>query len=158
VEIRKKEIMLEKKEKELKKERLYKHPQLLEHLYLKLYMSQTQIASLLHINSGIVAKWLKEFGIKKPKRDVTKKGYRGKEHIFIAEKKLGRPLKKGETVHHIDGDKTNNDPNNIYIFKTGSDHAQAHKSLRKLSYELVKKGIIKFDYIKGEYNIKKTKN
>lgn len=31
------------------------------------------------------------------------------EHRLVAEEKLGRPLRKGEVVHHIDGDYKNND-------------------------------------------------
>jgi hypothetical protein len=37
------------------------------------------------------------------------------EHILIAEKVLGRPLKKGEMVHHIDGDGLNNSHSNLLI-------------------------------------------
>ena len=33
------------------------------------------------------------------------------EHRLVAEEKLGRPLRKEEVVHHIDGDYKNNDPN-----------------------------------------------
>ena len=35
------------------------------------------------------------------------------EHILIAEAELGRPLKKGEIVHHTDFNKLNNDPINL---------------------------------------------
>lgn len=48
-------------------------------------------------------------------------------HRLIAEKMLGRRLKNGEVVHHIDGDKTNNDPSNLMVFKTGRDHVLFHK-------------------------------
>jgi hypothetical protein len=37
------------------------------------------------------------------------------EHRLIAEKKLGRYLTKDEVVHHIDEDKTNNDPDNLMV-------------------------------------------
>lgn len=37
------------------------------------------------------------------------------EHTVIAERILGRPLKKGEVVHHIDGDKMNNKNSNLLI-------------------------------------------
>lgn len=36
-------------------------------------------------------------------------------HRLIAEKALGRKLKRTETVHHIDGDKQNNKNNNLLI-------------------------------------------
>jgi hypothetical protein len=37
------------------------------------------------------------------------------EHRVIAEKVLGRTLKRNEVVHHIDGDKTNNKNSNLLI-------------------------------------------
>lgn len=49
-------------------------------------------------------------------------------HRIMAEQLLGRALKKGEVVHHIDGDKRNNDPFNLMIFKTQAAHALWHKN------------------------------
>ena len=48
------------------------------------------------------------------------------EHILIAEQKLGRELKDGECVHHIDENKRNNDPNNLMIFDTYENHIAFH--------------------------------
>jgi len=47
-------------------------------------------------------------------------------HILIAEKKLGRELKEGEVVHHIDGNKLNNDPDNLMVFISDADHKSFH--------------------------------
>jgi hypothetical protein len=48
------------------------------------------------------------------------------EHRFIMECKIGRYLKKEEIVHHIDGNKSNNDINNLMLFKNQSEHIKYH--------------------------------
>lgn len=61
--------------------------------------------------------------------DKTSKWYRKvdnrHEHRTVAEQMLGRPLKKGEIVHHIDSNKRNNDPSNLQVM-TQSQHASIH--------------------------------
>ena len=49
------------------------------------------------------------------------------EHILIAEEMVGHPLNNGEVVHHIDGNKQNNNPSNLMIFVSYGDHAAFHK-------------------------------
>jgi hypothetical protein len=50
-------------------------------------------------------------------------------HRIMAEVILGRPLKKGEVVHHIDGNKLNNSPENLIVFPSQKEHARHHKML-----------------------------
>jgi hypothetical protein len=55
---------------------------------------------------------------------LDRKGYRVlyvagkqyKEHRLVMERVLGRPLTTNENVHHIDGDRTNNDPSNLELW------------------------------------------
>ena len=49
------------------------------------------------------------------------------EHILVAEQKLGRHLRPKEVVHHIDGNKRNNAPENLMVFATDKDHLGYHK-------------------------------
>ena len=44
------------------------------------------------------------------------------EHRLIMAKKIGRPLTRIETVHHIDHNPQNNDAINLMLFKNNSEH------------------------------------
>lgn len=52
------------------------------------------------------------------------------EHQLVAELKLGRYLKAGEVVHHIDLNKLNNNFDNIVVL-SNSDHAKVHSKIKK---------------------------
>ena len=47
------------------------------------------------------------------------------QHRVVAEQMLGRPLQKGEIVHHKDGNKKNNDPSNLAVMTQG-EHMREH--------------------------------
>ena len=61
-----------------------------------------------------------------------RKSYGQHEHRRVAEAILGRPLVAGEVVHHIDGNKRNNEPYNILILSSQSEHAQLHARWNKI--------------------------
>ncbi len=55
-----------------------------------------------------------------------------RQHRFIAQGILGRPLKNWEDVHHKDGNKSNNDPINLEIIAHG-EHSKLSNSQREYS-------------------------
>lgn len=50
------------------------------------------------------------------------------EHILVAEKKLGRQLYPGETVHHINYQRDDNREENLMVFSTIGDHTRFHST------------------------------
>lgn len=72
-------------------------------------------------------------------------------HRKNMEEKIGRKLLSGEIVHHIDGNKSNDDIDNLFLCKDNSEHQHLHNSLECIAYQLVQNGTIKFNYETGEY-------
>lgn len=58
------------------------------------------------------------------------KTYGRHTHRIVAEQFLGRPLRKGEVVHHINGDKRDNRPENLMVFNNQKEHAKWHAEHR----------------------------
>ena len=70
------------------------------------------------------------------------KFYGRHEHTVVAEQLLGRPLRPGEVVHHIDGDKRNNRLENLRVFSSQAEHAKFHAEFNWFINELRKMGAI----------------
>lgn len=74
-----------------------------------------------------------------------------KEHVVVMEQQLKRKLIKEECVHHIDGNRQNNNISNLIVVPSAKHHRITHHSLQKIGYELVKAGLIQFDKNAFEY-------
>lgn len=48
-----------------------------------------------------------------------------REHRLVMERVLGRILLPGEVVHHADGDRSNNAPENLELYARNSDHLRS---------------------------------
>ena len=70
--------------------------------------------------------------VRNAKTYTTSKGYRkfkdsGKSvHRWVKEKQLGRSLKKGEVVHHKDGNPSNNARSNLVVCRNQSEHMKRY--------------------------------
>lgn len=78
-----------------------------------------------------------------------------KEHKVVIEQYIGRKLKKGEVVHHIDGNKLNNNLSNLFLCSGHTEHRVAHTSLESVGIELYKIGAITFNTDTGQYELSK---
>jgi len=63
-------------------------------------------------------------GVGHPLADVRGYAY---EHRLVAMAKIGRLLRKGEVVHHIDGNRKNNSWDNIEVHSSVAEHLARHR-------------------------------
>jgi len=74
--------------------------------------------------------------------NANKNGYVA-EHVVVVSKTLGRPLIKGEMVHHINGNKRDNSPTNLFICDR-KQHRFLHHQLESIALILIKTQKVKF--------------
>lgn len=65
-------------------------------------------------------------------------GKRVKEHRYIMEQMLGRPLLPHENVHHINGVKNDNRPENLELWSSSQPPGQRVVDKLAWAYEIIK--------------------
>ena len=68
---------------------------------------------------------------KMDKLSLGKKRFFVAEHRLVMENALGRFLNGNESIHHIDGNKLNNDINNLMLFPTNKEHISFHTKIKQ---------------------------
>ena len=109
-------------------------------------LSECQVGKVFINSSGYCEVYVGNAFDKKQRRDKYRL-----LHKLVAKVKKGEELSTHELVHHVDGDKTNNNPDNLFICSSKAVHQDIHTQLEELSMTLVKARIIQFDHSTGKY-------
>lgn len=85
-----------------------------------------------------------------------------REHILIYEEYTGKKIRtqrgyNGEQIHHIDGDKLNNNIDNLILCKNTKEHREIDHQLHRIALDLVKSGIIIFNKDNKEYILNESR-
>jgi predicted DNA-binding protein YlxM (UPF0122 family) len=83
---------------------------------------------------------------------ANQRGY-VREHLLVAEEKLGRPIDFSEVIHHINFKKGDNRPENLYVYSNISEHTKTHIRLMDIIGELFEDKIVLFE--DGKYIVNK---
>lgn len=139
---------------------LWQNKEWLSNQYLSKKLSIDSIANFAKCGHSTISKWLYRFNIPirpalwqkfNPNLVIGKNDYlliemsehpyarRGKifEHRYVAECYLNRLLNPEEIVHHINGDKADNHPKNLYVFSSNSEHTAFHNNPYPLNSNLI---------------------
>lgn len=76
-----------------------------------------------------------------------------KQHILVVESAIGRRLRPGEEVHHINGRKTDNRLENLQLCASSSEHQTIERSFNRLLGDLLDSGHVVYDTETKVYRI-----
>lgn len=72
-------------------------------------------------------------------RIITVDGIKIKEHRYVMELKIGRKLYENENVHHVNGIRHDNRPDNLELWVTRQTKGQRIEDLLDWAYEILEK-------------------
>lgn len=152
-------------------------PETLREAYVDRNMTLAEIAAALHRAPEVIARNLKEAGIpirrsgprpgrgkgRKPRKDAsgytlvyspghphaTKSGY-VREHRLVVEERDGVILPPEVDVHHRDGSKSHNVPDNLEVFPSRGEHIRHHNLERSTAHRL---RALTDDELRAEYRL-----
>lgn len=75
--------------------------------------------------------------------NASKNGYVSQSRV-IAGMKLGRTLGEKDIVHHVNGRRSDNRQENLHVCNR-SQHKNIHADIELLVYQLLEKGLVKFE-------------
>ena len=74
-----------------------------------------------------------------------------REHILIVENAIGRKLKSSEVIHHINGIRHDNRPENLLLCNSMREHNKIERTFKGLLAGLITDGIVAFDHGRMRY-------
>ena len=163
--------------------KLYRNKKWLEDQYINKRKSALKISRICKCDDVSILTWLRKFSIPIRKHEgknhanwkggirsysgyiqllcqkhphANGKGYVYK-HRLVMEEDIGRYLRPEERVHHLDGDKSNNNIENLVLCENWGKHSKIHGDFQRIAYELFKLGIIKLNRKDNIFFIDKSK-
>lgn len=73
------------------------------------------------------------------------------EHRYVMELHLGRDLLPTESIHHLDGDKSNNRIENLVVCQSSKEHNQIHTEMEMFVEKLIRENRVKYDRDQREF-------
>lgn len=71
-------------------------------------------------------------------------GHWQRQHILVMERHIGRKLASEEVVHHINGVRSDNRLENLYLCRDRSHHNDVHRSEVEVFRLLLERGVVRF--------------
>jgi replicative DNA helicase len=76
------------------------------------------------------------------------------EHRYLVERALGRKLTKNEIIHHLDGNKQNNEISNLFLCADAKEHEEIHQLEQRFVENLIKEGKVIFDVKTRQFRLR----